>query len=95
MIPVCDECLDLMRALGDKTRQEIIMVFTCEKELCANDIANRFTLSRPTISHHLNLMKRAKILNTHKEGKEIYFSINKEYVKKILTSLLESIDKCC
>ncbi len=63
--------------------------------LCVNDIAENFTLSRPTISHHLNIMKRAKILNTRKDGKEVYYSINKSYVKRLLTSVLDSIDSCC
>jgi len=94
-ILVCEECIELMRAMADKTRQEIIMTFTSAKEICVNDIAKQFTLSRPTISHHLNLMKRAKILNSRKEGKEIYFSINKKYIKELLSSVLKSIDYCC
>lgn len=95
LVPDCEECLDLLRALADKTRQEIIMLFVHEKELCANDIAKKFTLSRPTISHHLNLMKRAKILNSRKDGKEIFFSINKDYVIYFLKSMLNSIENCC
>jgi len=87
--------MEMLRALADKTRQEIIMVFTVSKELCVNDIAKNFTLSRPTISHHLNLMKRAGILNSRKEGKEILFSINKTYIKDMMTSILNRIDKCC
>ncbi len=92
---LCEGCSDFFSAFADKTRQEIIMIFVTEKELCANDIANKFTLSRPTISHHLNLLKRAKILNTRKDGKEIYFSINKPYIKDFLTSILKDIDSCC
>lgn len=91
----CEECLELLRALADKTRQEIIMVFASCKEICVNDIAKNFTLSRPTISHHLNLMKRAKILNSRKEGKEIYFSINKKHIKDLMSAMLTNIDKCC
>jgi DNA-binding transcriptional ArsR family regulator len=90
----CD-CLDFFSAFADKTRQEIIMIFTKQKELCVNDIANQFTLSRPTISHHLNLLKRAKILNTRKDGKEIYYSINKSYISDLLTSVLKDINSCC
>ncbi|MFA5806208.1 MAG: metalloregulator ArsR/SmtB family transcription factor [Melioribacteraceae bacterium] len=94
-IYLCEECLELFRAFADKTRQEIIMVFATNKEICVNDIAKNFTLSRPTISHHLNLMKRAKALNSRKEGKEVYYSINKSYIKGLLTSILDNIDSCC
>jgi DNA-binding transcriptional ArsR family regulator len=94
-IDLCNECSEFFSAFADKTRQEIIMIFTNHKEICVNDIANQFTLSRPTISHHLNLLKRVKILNTRKEGKEIYYSINKSYIKDLLSSVLKDIDSCC
>ena len=87
--------MECLRALSDETRQKIITLFYADTELCANDIAKNFALSRPTISHHLNLMKRSKILNSRKEGKEIFFSINKAHIKDLLASILDSIDNCC
>jgi len=92
---LCEECLELFRAMADKTRQEIIMVFSVNKKICVNDIAKNFTLSRPTISHHLNLMRRAKLLKSRKEGKEVYYSINKDYVINLMDSVYEMIKKCC
>ena len=83
-----DELLELMRAFSDETRQKIILYCFYEKEVCANDIAKQFTLSRPTISHHLNLMKRAKLLNSRKEGKEVYYSVNKEYIVSLLEAFI-------
>jgi DNA-binding transcriptional ArsR family regulator len=91
----CEPCMELLRALSDITRQQIILLFVKNKELCVNDIAKEFSLSRPTISHHLSLMKRAKLLNSRKDGKEIYHSINKKYIVETLKSLLNSIDGCC
>ncbi len=91
----CDECMELLRALSDKTRQEIIMLFASKKELRVNDVAKNFTLSRPTVSHHLNLMKRSGLLNSRKDGKEVHYSFNKKYVVGLLTSILNSVRKCC
>jgi ArsR family transcriptional regulator, arsenate/arsenite/antimonite-responsive transcriptional repressor len=90
-----DNFLELLCALSDKTRQEILKVVTSQKEICVNDIAANFDLSRPTISHHLNLMRRVKLLNSRKEGKEIYYSFNKPYVTKILESFLNELKSCC
>jgi len=90
-----EECLGLLSVLSDKTRQEIISVFTHNKELCANDIAKKFALSRPTVSHHLNLMRRSGVLNSRKDGKEIYYSFNKAHVVKILKSMINVFCKCC
>jgi len=90
-----DIILDLLNALNDQTRQNIIMIFQTQKEYCVNDIAKQFKLSRPTISHHLNLMKRSKILSAKKEGREIYYSFNKEYVIGRLELLIAYLRECC
>jgi ArsR family transcriptional regulator, arsenate/arsenite/antimonite-responsive transcriptional repressor len=89
------EFLELLNALSDVTRQEILKVISGQTEICVNDIAANFDLSRPTISHHLNLMRRVKLLNSRKEGKEIYYSFNKTYVINILESFLNELKKCC
>ena len=86
---------EILPALGDKTRQEILMLFYRQPEACVTDIARHFKLSRPTISHHLNLMRRVKILNSRKEGKEIYYSFNKEYVIDTLNALVKLLRRCC
>jgi ArsR family transcriptional regulator, arsenate/arsenite/antimonite-responsive transcriptional repressor len=90
-----EKCLEVLSVLSDKTRQEIISVFANNKELRANDIAKKFSLSRPTVSHHLNLMKKAGVLNARKDGKEIYYSFNKKYVVKLLKSLTKTFCNCC
>ena len=87
--------MELLRALSDETRQRIIGLFYAHKELCVNDIARNFALSRPTISHHLNLMKRAKLLRARKEGKEVYYSFNKDHVAEVMGTVLDSLKKCC
>jgi DNA-binding transcriptional ArsR family regulator len=90
-----DGLIEVFNALSDDTRQKILKVVTCQKEICVNDIAANFDLSRPTISHHLNLMRRVKILNSRKEGKEIYYSFNKTEVVKVLEAFLNELKKCC
>lgn len=90
-----DECLELLRALSDRTRQEILKMFAFRKEINVNEIASHFSLSRPTVSHHLNLMRRARLLNSRKEGKEVYYSFNKPYVTRLMGAILEQMKTCC
>lgn len=87
--------LDLLNALNDSTRQQVLMLFEKKCEYCVNEIAQQFKLSRPTVSHHLNLMKRAKLLKSRKDGKEVYYSLNKEYVVNVLESLVNLLKGCC
>lgn len=87
--------IEFFSVLADKTRQEIIFLFYKKKEACVTYISEQFELSRPTISHHLLIMKRAGILKSRKEGKEVYYSFNKEFVIEQMEELLLLVKKCC
>jgi DNA-binding transcriptional ArsR family regulator len=90
-----DECSDFFNVLSDKTRQDIIMLFLTQKEVGVTEIATNFALSRPTISHHLNLMRRSKFLISRKDGKEVYYSLNKDFIVNLLESILKNLKTCC
>ena len=90
-----DAVLDLFRALNDPVRQKIIMLFRNGTEFCVTDIAGNFKISRPTVSHHLNLMKRSGVLKSRKDGKEVYYSFNKEHVIGSLEMVVKYLRGCC
>lgn len=90
-----EDIMNILNALNDQTRQSIIMLFQSKKEYCVTDISDKFELSRPTISHHLNLMKRSKILKSSKKGKEVYYSFNKSFVIDNLKMLIQFLQSCC
>lgn len=79
--------IEVIKALGDETRIEILKVIG-KREMNASDIAVKCTLSRPTISHHMQILKRANVLEARKEGKEIYYSVNMQTLKGLSQSLL-------
>ncbi len=82
-----DMDIEVIKALSDETRIEILEIIG-KKELNASEIAIKCTLSRPTISHHLQILKRANILDARKEGKEIFYSVNMQTLKSLSQSLL-------
>lgn len=71
-------------ALGDPTRQKILLVFERGEEICVNDIARLFQLSRPAISHHLKVLRNAELLLSEKRGKEVYYRVNYPYCEEVL-----------
>jgi DNA-binding transcriptional ArsR family regulator len=77
----------VLRALGDETRQRIILLLGRHGPLCVNDIAAHFNLGRPTISHHLKLLKEARIARHEKSGKEVYYSLNSAYILRAMNGL--------
>ncbi|MBW6440465.1 ArsR family transcriptional regulator [Patescibacteria group bacterium] len=58
------------------------------------NIAKHFTLSRPTISHHLHLMKWSRLLVSRKDGQEVYYFFNTHYVKKFMKVINDSLNSC-
>lgn len=73
----------LFKALNDTTRREILELLK-KKDLTAGEIADRFSISKPSISHHLDLLKQAGLVESVKEGQYIYYSLNTTVMDEIL-----------
>jgi DNA-binding transcriptional ArsR family regulator len=65
----------IFKALNDPTRREILDLLK-EKDLTAGEIADKFNISKPSISHHLDLLRQAGLVVSAKEGQFIYYSLN-------------------
>jgi DNA-binding transcriptional ArsR family regulator len=72
----------LFKALNDHTRREILELLR-EKDLTAGEIAAHFLISKPSISHHLDLLKQAELVLSVKKGQYIYYSLNTTVVDEI------------
>jgi len=65
----------LFKALGDPTRRQIIDLLR-KKDMTAGEIADYFSISKPSISHHLDLLRQANVVISIKEGQFITYSLN-------------------
>ncbi|MBN9694988.1 MAG: winged helix-turn-helix transcriptional regulator [Zoogloea sp.] len=68
-------------ALGDEHRQRILLTFEPGERLNVGQIAEVSTLARSTVSHHLKVLREAGVLISEREGKEIYFRVNKRFLE--------------
>lgn len=82
--PSWEKFAKFFSALGDIYRQKILLAFESGEELCVNQIAGLFKLSRPAISHHLKVLKSAELLLCEKRGKEVYYRVNYAYCADVL-----------
>ena len=73
----------VFKALNDPTRREILQLLQ-EKDLTAGEIAEQFNMSWTSISHHLDLLKQAKLVIAEKDGQYIYYSLNTTVVDEIM-----------
>ncbi len=75
------------KALNDPTRREILEILN-KGDLTAGEIANRFNMTKPSISHHLDLLKQAGLVVCVKEGQFQKYSINTTVFDEIVQWLL-------
>tara|TARA_R110002124_G_scaffold149259_5_gene315352 strand:- start:2148 stop:2408 length:261 start_codon:yes stop_codon:yes gene_type:complete len=65
----------LFKALNDSTRRQILDLLK-EKDLSAGEIAEAFDISKPSISHHLDLLKNAALVTSERDGQFIVYSLD-------------------
>ncbi len=77
----------VFRALNDVTRREILELLK-KNDLNAGEIADHFNISKPSISHHLDLLKRAGLISSEKQGQFVVYSLNTSILEDILQWIL-------
>lgn len=80
------------KALSDPSRRKILILLR-EKDMTAGEIATYFNISKPSISHHLNLLKQANLVLDERQGQNIYYSLNTTVFQELLSFFLDLIDK--
>ncbi len=75
------------KALNDPTRREILELLN-KGDLTAGEIAGRFNMTKPSISHHLDLLKQAGLVVCVKEGQFQKYSINTTIFDEIVTWMM-------
>jgi len=78
-------------ALGDEHRQRILLTFERGERLNVGQIVEVSTLSRSAVSHHLKILREAGVLQSQKEGKEVYFWINRDFLIEAMETVVEYI----
>jgi ArsR family transcriptional regulator, arsenate/arsenite/antimonite-responsive transcriptional repressor len=77
----------LFKALNDETRRQIIELLK-EKDMNAGEIADQFNISKPSISHHLDILKRADLITSEKKGQFVEYSLNTSILEDLLNWIL-------
>lgn len=73
----------LFKALNDPIRRDILDLLK-DKDMSAGDIADHFNIGKPTISHHLDLLRQAGLVTSAKQGQFIIYSISTTVLDEML-----------
>ena len=83
----------VFEALGDEHRQRIVLSFEPGERLNVGQIAEVSTLARSTVSHHLKILREAGVLGSEKQGKEVYFWIDKPFLNEVFGHVTDYLEK--
>lgn len=79
---------DVYQALSDPTRRAIIRLLR-RRDLTAGELAERFPLTKPTMSKHFAVLKEADLIRGRREGTTIVYSLNVSVLEETLCGLLD------
>lgn len=82
---------DVFKALADPSRRHILrLLATGEKT--AGQIAQRFALTKPSLSHHFNVLKDADLIVSRREGQHIHYALNTTVLQDLYVWLVDLVD---
>ncbi|KZE44098.1 ArsR family transcriptional regulator [Brevibacillus parabrevis] len=76
------------KALSDPTRRKMLDLLR-ERDMTAGEIAEHFAMTKPSISHHLNLLKQAEMVFDERKGQNIYYSLNTTVFQDLLKWVIQ------
>ena len=82
----------VFKALSDPTRREILRLLG-RGEMTAGQLAERFDMTRPTMSHHFAVLKQADLIHRRRDGSTIWYALNSTVVQDVLRWGLDLVQK--
>ena len=83
---------ELYKVFGDSTRIRIMYVLF-EEEVCVCDIAATLNMTQSAISHQLRILKQNRLVKGRRVGKQIYYSLDDEHVRSIISMGREHLEE--
>lgn len=81
---------ELFKVFGDSTRIKILYALF-EAELCVCDIAQALGMTQTAVSHQLRVLKANKLVKFRKEGKNVFYSLDDDHVRRIIDQGMEHL----
>jgi len=71
------------KAIADPTRREILRLLR-KREMTAGDLAERFDMTKPTMSHHFAVLKEADLITSRRDGQTIWYELNTTVLEDVI-----------
>jgi ArsR family transcriptional regulator, arsenate/arsenite/antimonite-responsive transcriptional repressor len=87
-------CKPLFFALGDGTRQQIILLLENIDECNVTKLAEKLPLSRPAVSHHLRVLRQAGLVKVERRGTENHYHLTIDDALGLLKRFMYEVENC-
>jgi DNA-binding transcriptional ArsR family regulator len=81
---------EAFKAIADPTRREILRLLR-RGEMTAGDLAQRFDMTKPTMSHHFSVLKDADLLTSRRDGQQIWYGLNTTVVQDLMAWAIDLV----
>jgi ArsR family transcriptional regulator, arsenate/arsenite/antimonite-responsive transcriptional repressor len=81
---------NVFRALADPTRRKVLALLR-ERPMSAGELADRFDVSKPTMSAHFSVLREAGLIGASKQGKSIIYSLRMSVLEEALMGLAQTV----
>lgn len=82
---------DLIRALGDPTRREVVRLLAHEGPMTAGELSDRFALAKSTMSGHFNVLRQAGLVLTERQGTTIVYSASLSVLEETMAAVMDAV----
>jgi ArsR family transcriptional regulator, arsenate/arsenite/antimonite-responsive transcriptional repressor len=79
---------DVFKAIADPTRRQILKLLR-GGSLSAGEIADKFAISKASMSHHFTVLKAADLVRSERRGQQIVYSLNTTVMQDVAALLLD------
>jgi DNA-binding transcriptional ArsR family regulator len=82
---------EAFKALADPTRREILALLR-QGEMTAGALAERFDMTKPSMSHHFAVLKEAELITSRREGQQIWYGLNTTVVEELMAWTMDLVN---
>jgi ArsR family transcriptional regulator, arsenate/arsenite/antimonite-responsive transcriptional repressor len=88
------KCAPLFQAMGEPARQKIIMLLAETERMNVTELATKIALSRPAISHHLKVLRQAKLVSLQRSGTESHYTLSIDAALTLVRRFVDEVEDC-
>jgi DNA-binding transcriptional ArsR family regulator len=82
----------VFKALSDPTRREILRLLS-QGEKTAGELASKFDMTKPSMSHHFAVLKDAELISSRREGQQIWYSLNTTVAQEAIAWVMDLVER--